>query len=64
MPIFEYSCLKCGSRFEKLLKSGSVDGIVCPGCGSDQVEKEFSVFATGTSAPSAPAAPPGCSGGG
>jgi len=55
MPIFEYRCLKCGSRFEKLLKSGNVDEIVCPDCDSTEVEKKLSVFGTGSSAA------PGCS---
>ena len=49
MPIYEYRCLKCGNRFEKLLKSGNVDEIACTECGSAQVEKVLSVFGTGSS---------------
>ncbi len=43
MPIFEYNCQVCGADFEKLIRSG--DGsVVCPVCGSTEVEKKFSVF--------------------
>ncbi|MFB0517891.1 MAG: zinc ribbon domain-containing protein [Acidobacteriota bacterium] len=44
MPIFEYSCLSCGNKFEKLvLKKGIT--ISCPKCKSRKVEKLLSAFA-------------------
>ena len=44
MPIFEYKCIKCEENFEKLVM-GSNPQINCPKCGSDEVNKKFSVFA-------------------
>ena len=47
MPIYEYGCIDCGSRFEKLVKI-SHDGIEeCPKCGSKNVKKAFSTFGIG-----------------
>jgi putative FmdB family regulatory protein len=42
MPIFEYKCSKCGKEFEKLIFGNQK--VACPGCGSDDVKKKFSVF--------------------
>ncbi|CQR74277.1 Zinc ribbon domain protein [Sporomusa ovata DSM 2662] len=46
MPIYEYSCKKCGKLVELLQKTG-VDkaGINCPDCGEDALIKVFSVTA-------------------
>jgi len=44
MPIFEYSCLSCGNKFEKLVLKKSTT-ISCPKCDSQKVEKLFSTFA-------------------
>lgn len=43
MPIYEYSCNKCGQEFETLVRSGSVPG--CPKCHSTELEKKLSTFA-------------------
>ncbi len=60
MPILEYSCMKCGYRFEKLQKDGGTQPAECPSCGAAEVKRELSVFsATGSSS-----SPVGCSGGG
>lgn len=32
MPIFEYSCKKCGATFEKILNKAEKE-ITCPRCG-------------------------------
>ena len=54
MPIFEYECVKCGCRFEKLQKDGSTGVPDCPTCGSEDVKKELSTFAaTGGASPAA-----------
>jgi len=46
MPIYEYRCRDCGHRFEVLQRLGQgADGLVCPGCGAEPVEKVFSTFA-------------------
>ena len=57
MPIYEYSCSKCGHEFETLVRSSSVPD--CPSCHSTELEKKLSVFATAASQPeAAPAAGP------
>jgi putative FmdB family regulatory protein len=57
MPIYEYACSGCGSRFEKLVRRFSEE-VSCPGCRSASVEKQLSVFAVG--APSASTAASAC----
>ncbi|HJS38860.1 MAG TPA: zinc ribbon domain-containing protein [Burkholderiales bacterium] len=49
MPIFEYSCNKCGHEFETLVRGSSLPD--CPGCHSTELEKKLSVFATAQAAP-------------
>ena len=45
MPIFEYKCLKCESEFEKLVfGASSENGIQCPDCQSEEIERMFSCF--------------------
>lgn len=44
MPIFEYECRDCGSKFEKI-SHGSNAEIQCKKCSSPRVEKLLSVFA-------------------
>ena len=46
MPIYEYKCRACGHRFEILQRLGEGgDGLCCPACGAQPVEKVFSTFA-------------------
>ena len=46
MPIFEYRCQECGTRFEKLIRRDSdVETLTCPSCGQQHLEKELSTFA-------------------
>jgi putative FmdB family regulatory protein len=44
MPIFEYQCRDCGSKFEKISFAAG-DEILCKNCSSPQVDKLLSVFA-------------------
>ena len=64
MPLFEYSCEKCQNEFELLVRSS--DKPTCPDCGSNQLEKRFSVpaahAASGSQLPLASMPP--CGGGG
>lgn len=53
MPIYEYSCLTCGLRFEKVQKSEAEKGTTCPDCDSAEVRKELSSFSTGAKSSSA-----------
>ncbi|HNT57073.1 MAG TPA: zinc ribbon domain-containing protein [Syntrophales bacterium] len=43
MPIYEYRCKHCKTRFETLrsLKDRDED-VVCPGCGKKKAEKQMS----------------------
>jgi putative FmdB family regulatory protein len=54
MPIYEYACSGCGSRFEKLVRRFAEE-VSCPSCASEAVDKQLSVFAVGASARSASA---------
>lgn len=47
MPIFEYRCEGCGNAFEALVRSSTQPA--CPQCGSAQIDKQLSVFATASS---------------
>ena len=51
MPIYEYKCRKCDTKFELLQKIGATnDGVKCPQCGATKPIKQFSVFiSSGTS---------------
>ncbi len=44
MPIYEYLCEDCGSKFEKLVRR-SGDSVECPSCGKDHLKMELSTFA-------------------
>jgi putative FmdB family regulatory protein len=54
LPIFEYKCAGCGTKFEKLLRrAGDTDGLACPSCGETKVDQQLSTFAAhASSAPS------------
>jgi putative FmdB family regulatory protein len=51
MPIYEYACPGCGSRFERLVRRFGA-AVSCPSCQSPDVEKQLSVFAVATASPS------------
>ena len=47
MPVFEYKCNDCGSKFDMFHKSSlSQEEVICPKCGSVKTKKLFSAFAT------------------
>ena len=46
MPIFEFVCKDCDRNFEELIFGFKTDGVVCPTCGSEQVRKKMSTFAS------------------
>jgi len=61
MPIFEYLCEDCGSKFEKLVRNGA-NGVHCPSCGQEHLKQQFSTFAAhanGTSKEMAQSCPSG-----
>jgi putative FmdB family regulatory protein len=43
VPIYEFECSRCGSRFEELLSRSR--GVACPQCGSRRTARRFSPFA-------------------
>ncbi len=55
MPIYEYRCRACDTRFEELVR-GSDPAVACPECASADAERLLSVFA-GVGAAGAAAAP-------
>lgn len=73
MPMYEYGCLECNTRFDRLRRMDQDDsGVTCPRCTSEQVRRRLSTFAAHSrgaaseSAPTAAAAPAtggGCCGG-
>jgi len=50
MPLYEYTCAKCGERFEIVSShAGREDKAVCPACGSRAVTQIFGAFRVGIS---------------
>jgi putative FmdB family regulatory protein len=78
MPLYEYVCRSCETRFEKLVRRFAEE-VACPACASGAVDKQLSVFAVGSSpatasfagcgaacgadGPSGPCGEGGCAGG-
>ena len=63
MPIYEYKCESCGTKFEKLVRrNAEAAELGCPSCGDKHLNQEFSTFAShanggigaGAEAPSCP----------
>ena len=42
MPIYEYSCAKCGEEFEELVFANDTREIQCPECRGTAVTKKMS----------------------
>lgn len=70
MPIFEFTCRACNARFEEIMTFGEMEAgkAVCPQCGSPEVARDLSTFASGsgstTASSSLPCGGGGCGGGG
>ena len=66
MPIFEYACDDCGTKFEKLVRrSAEADAVHCPSCGQDHLTTQYSTFAARANGPAKESGQPtgGCGGG-
>jgi putative FmdB family regulatory protein len=49
MPMYEYVCLECDSHFDLLRQMNQTDhDVLCPQCSSKRIERQLSVFATGS----------------
>ena len=46
MPLFEYICKKCNTKFEKIVFSINREEIECPNCKSTDVQKQISMFSS------------------
>lgn len=45
MPLYEYVCKKCGEKFDQFVSFLDPEKTtVCPSCGAEEVEKQFSLF--------------------
>lgn len=45
MPIYEYRCDDCGTKFEKLVRRAAETAtLTCPSCGESHLKQELSVF--------------------
>jgi putative FmdB family regulatory protein len=62
MPIYEYICDDCGTKFEKLVRNGAA--VACPDCGESHLSPTLSTFAAHSSSGKAKTAEfPSCAGG-
>jgi putative FmdB family regulatory protein len=65
MPLYEFQCTECDSAFEELVRASSaIPDIQCPQCGSTDVRRKVSTFASkisggGAAAPARQACAPG-----
>jgi putative FmdB family regulatory protein len=47
MPIYEYRCQRCEERFEQLVPlRAEYPPVTCPHCGTQEIRKLLSTFAT------------------
>jgi putative FmdB family regulatory protein len=58
MPIFEYLCDDCGTKFEKLVRNG--DQVLCPSCGENHLTTQYSTFSARANGASKESAMPSC----
>lgn len=47
MPIYEYICGDCETRYERLVLSANRKRVACPQCGSKKATQHYSTFSTG-----------------
>jgi putative FmdB family regulatory protein len=61
MPIFEYVCDDCGTKFERLVRNG--DSVACPKCNQSHLTTALSTFAAHSNGKTSASEFPGCPGG-
>ncbi|MCK9594061.1 MAG: zinc ribbon domain-containing protein [Candidatus Omnitrophica bacterium] len=60
MPLYEFECVKCGNKFEYLVRRAGEE-VVCPKCRHGKPKKLFSVFAFSSDSGSSSSKCGGCS---
>jgi putative FmdB family regulatory protein len=61
MPIYEYKCDTCETKFEKLVRRQAEElDLACPSCGERHLSQQYSTFAPKVGGHSEPAAAPSC----
>ena len=46
MPLYEFRCPECSTRFEELVFSSNGEKVICPECGNQEPVREMSTFAS------------------
>jgi putative FmdB family regulatory protein len=65
MPLYGFVCQDCREEFEELVSVSKLDEVTCPGCKSDEVERQLSLVANFKSSGSGTiSSSPACSPGG
>ena len=63
MPLYEYRCEECSQVSEVLQRLGEgAEGLSCPACGSERLDRKLSTFAGRSSAGGGRSEPTSCSG--
>jgi putative FmdB family regulatory protein len=61
MPIYEYRCDDCGTKFEKLVRrTADAAAVECPSCGEHHLTQELSTFAAQVNGASKSSDMPSC----
>lgn len=61
MPIYEYACNSCETKFEELIRSDEdARKLTCPKCGGRKVERRPSVFSAHAASQPTPLPRGGC----
>ena len=63
MPLYEYECRSCDTRFDELTTLAAADDAVCARCGSTEVKRLLSVIGGMTGSAGEPVGCGGCAGG-
>ena len=64
MPLYEYVCSACNTKFEELRKSSEMDDeIKCPKCGAENSSRVLSVFVSAPGGEGGSSVMPPCAGG-
>jgi putative FmdB family regulatory protein len=63
MPIYEYQCEDCKTRFEKLVRRPEEADVACPSCGQTKVAQQYSTFSAHANGAPARSEAPACPGG-